>query len=44
METLFDFINLTKAVEYLIAVVYLLLFPLYWKHLQERPGREEGGK
>ena len=44
METLVDFITLTKGVEYLIAVLFLLAFPLYWKYLNKRvhKGKDSG--
>ena len=32
-ETLQEFINLTKGVEYLLAILFLLLFPVFWKAL-----------
>lgn len=38
MQTLHDFIVVTKGHEYLIAVACLLLFPLVWK-LVMGPGR-----
>ncbi len=31
METLHEFYVLTKGTEYLIAVAFLLLFPLFWR-------------
>ncbi len=34
-DTLQEFINLTKGVEYIIAVVFLLLFLLFWKLLNK---------
>ena len=39
METLIDFITLTKGVEYIIAVLFLVSFPVYWKYLNKRPGK-----
>jgi hypothetical protein len=35
-NTLQEFINLTKGVEHLIAVVFLLCFPVFWKLLNKR--------
>lgn len=37
MQTLIEFINLTKGIEYLIAVVFLISFPLFWKILDGKP-------
>lgn len=36
METLHEFYVLTKGNEYLIAVAYLILFPLLWKLLNRK--------
>jgi len=36
--TLQEFINLTKGIEYLIAILFLLLFPIFWKLLNKRKG------
>jgi len=44
METLIDFVNLTKGVEYIIAVLFLVLFPVYWKYLNESPKNRKGHK
>jgi hypothetical protein len=33
MHTLFDFIHLVKGVEYIIAVVSIVLFALFWEFL-----------
>lgn len=33
LNTLQEFINLTKGIEYIIAVVFLLVFPVFWKLL-----------
>ncbi len=33
MHTLQDFLLVTKAETYLIAVVFLVIFPLFWRHL-----------
>ena len=35
-KTLQEFINLTKGVEYLIAILFLLLFPVFWKLLNKK--------
>jgi len=35
-NTLQEFINLTKAIEYVIAVVFLVLFPVFWKLLNRK--------
>ena len=35
-NTLQEFINLTKGIEYLIAILFLLLFPIFWKLLNKR--------
>jgi len=34
-NTLQEFINLTKGIEYLIAILFLLLFPIFWKLLNK---------
>lgn len=34
--TLQEFINWTKAVEYLVAVLFLLGFPFFWRWLNKR--------
>jgi len=34
-STLQEFINLTKGIEYIIAVIFLLLFPLFWRLLNK---------
>ncbi len=34
-ETLQEFINLTKGIEYIIAVVFLVLFLLFWRLLNK---------
>ncbi|MEK7685811.1 MAG: DNA-binding protein [Verrucomicrobiota bacterium] len=34
-NTLQEFINLTKGIEYIIAVVFLLLFSMFWKLLNQ---------
>ena len=41
METLIDFINLTKGVEYIIAVLFLVTFPVFWKYLNGNPRHRE---
>jgi hypothetical protein len=33
MHTLQDFLLVTKAETYLIAVAFLVIFPLFWRHL-----------
>ena len=33
--TLQEFINLTKGIEYIIAILFLLLFPIFWKALNK---------
>ncbi|MFN2121599.1 MAG: sulfate respiration complex protein HmcD [Anaerolineales bacterium] len=35
-HTLQEFINLTKGIEYIIAILFLLLFPIFWKLLNKR--------
>jgi len=35
-NTLQEFINLTKGIEYIIAILFLLLFPIFWKLLNKR--------
>jgi len=37
-NTLQEFINLTKGIEYIIAIVFLLLFMLFWKLLNKGKG------
>jgi hypothetical protein len=37
-QTLQEFINLTKGIEYLIALLFLLLFPVFWRVLNRRNG------
>jgi len=34
--TLNDFVTVTKAFEYLIAVVFLVVFPVFWWLLREQ--------
>ena len=34
-NTLQEFINLTKGIEYIIAILFLLLFPIFWKLLNK---------
>ena len=33
MSTLQDYMLVTKAEEYLIAVIFLMVFPLFWRYL-----------
>lgn len=42
MFTLQDYMLVTKAEEYLIAVVFLLLFPVFWRILNtpSKPARK----
>ena len=35
-NTLQEFINLTKGIEYIIAILFLLLFPVFWKLLDKK--------
>jgi hypothetical protein len=35
-NTLQEFINLTKGIEYLIALLFLLVFPVFWGLLNKR--------
>lgn len=35
-NTLQEFINLTKGIEYIIAILFLLLFPIFWKLLSKK--------
>jgi Na+/proline symporter len=35
-NTLQEFINLTKGIEYIIALLFLLVFPVFWKLLNKR--------
>jgi hypothetical protein len=37
--TLQEFINLTKGIEYLVAVLFMLLFPIFWKLLNKKKSR-----
>ena len=37
--TLQEFISRTKGIEYIIAVVFMLVFPLFWKLLNSKKGR-----
>jgi len=32
-QTLQEFISLTKGIEYVIAVLFLLVFPVFWRWL-----------
>jgi hypothetical protein len=41
MHTLQDFLLVTKAETYLIAVAFLLVFPAFWKHLN-KPAKSAG--
>jgi len=34
-NTLQEFINLTKGIEYVIAILFLVLFPIFWKLLNK---------
>lgn len=34
-KTLQEFINLTKGVEYIIALIFLLVFPVFWRLLNK---------
>ncbi len=34
-NTLQEFINLTKGIEYLIALLFLLVFPIFWRLLNK---------
>ena len=34
-NTLQEFINLTKGIEYVIAIFFLLFFPVFWKALNK---------
>ena len=34
--TLQEFVNLTKGIEYIIAIIFLLLFPVFWKLLNKK--------
>lgn len=36
--TLQEFINHTKGIEYLIAILFLVMFPVFWKLLNEKKG------
>lgn len=35
-NTLQEFINLTKGIEYIIAVLFLVCFPVFWRLLNKR--------
>ena len=37
-HTLTEFVRLTKGIEYLIALLFLLLFPVFWKLLNKKRG------
>lgn len=41
MHTLLEFLNLTKGVEYIIAVVFLLVFVVFWRFLNKAPKWED---
>lgn len=36
--TLQEFISHTKGIEYIIAILFILIFPLFWKLLNRRKG------
>ena len=40
-NTLQEHINLTKGIEYIIALVFLLLFTLFWKWLNKGKGPKD---
>ena len=33
--TLQEFINQTKAIEYIVAILFLLVFPIFWRLLNK---------
>jgi len=35
LNTLQEFVTLTKGIEYIIAVLFLVLFPLFWRFLRK---------
>lgn len=35
-NTLQEFINLTKGIEYIIALLFLLVFPVFWRLLNKK--------
>lgn len=39
--TLVDYYNYIKAVEYLICVGFLVMFPLFYKYVIKRPGERK---
>jgi hypothetical protein len=39
MDTLYEFLLLTKGQEYLIAIALVLIFPLFWRWLNGSPKR-----
>jgi hypothetical protein len=39
VNTLVDFYNYVKAVEYLICVGFFVTFPLFYKHVIKPPGK-----
>ena len=40
-HTLHEFFTATKGVEYLIAVTFLVLFPIYWSLINRKKKEEE---
>ena len=44
MQTLFEFINVTKGFEYIIAVVFLISYPIFWKFLNEKSKHRKQSK
>jgi len=41
METLHDFIVVTKGYEYIIAVAFLVLFPLFWRLIAGKDSKDK---
>ncbi len=46
MYTLHEFYTLTKGNEYLIAITFLLIFPVFWIFLnkKKKPGKQKVNK
>jgi hypothetical protein len=36
--TLQEFISRTKGIEYIIAVLFMIIFPMFWKLLKNKKG------
>ena len=40
MQTLHEYMMETKAVEYVMAVIFLAVFTVFWKYLADRPSKQ----